>query len=260
MKSLHTKTLRLTRMLSLLLLTLLLFLLCAVNASALSADQVVDNAELLTAGEEVSLSDLLAQVRSAYNIDIAVITVTSTGGKNIQTFADTYYDTHGYGIGESRSGILLMVAMSTREYAMTTYGDAKDIFGENDFDALEDAFVSYLSDGEYYKAFAAFAEASAHAVKYDDRLTPTWIIVSLLVGIAVATIVIVCMVSKHKNVKFRRDANSYMQNDTFHLDRSRDIFLYSHVSRVAKPKNTGTGGSRGGSRGGRSHGGRSGRF
>ncbi len=234
-----------------------LCLLAALCLTALAApSRLVDNADLLTESEEISLSQTLDSLSAQYGYDFVVVTVNSLEGKHVQQYADDYYDDNGY----ADSGILLLICMTTREYAISTAGDCVEIFGESDFDSLENAFLSDLSGGYYYDAFTAFAEKSAYIIKYDKRLPPIWIFVSIGVGILVAFLVIKSMTSKHKSVKAQRGANSYMLRNTFHLDRSRNVFLYSHVSRVRKQQNNPSGGSRSGGGGGGSHGGRSGRF
>ena len=54
-----------------------------------------------------------------------------------------------------------------------------------------------------------------------------------------------------KSVRQKNDAADYVRPGSMQLTHSRDLFLYSHVSRTAKPKNTSSGGGGGGgSRGG----------
>ncbi len=238
-------------------LSLTLALTLTVFASSL---RVVDDADILSETEESELRQKLDSLSEALGTDIVVVTVSSIGDKDVKLYADDYYDDNGYGLGESYSGILLLVSLESREYAISTYGDAMDIFGESDLDSLEYAFVGLLSDGEYYEAFDTFANECEHIIKYDKRLSPIWIFISLLVGGAVGGIVVWNMVSKHKNVKMQRSAESYMLRHTFRLDRSRDVFLYSHVTRRLKPQNNSSSGGSSRSSSGRSHGGRSGSF
>ncbi len=245
-----------------LLVALLCFsLLLAVPLSASAENaHVVDEADLLTADEEARLTQKLDLISREYEQDIVVVTVNSLDGKDVQLYADDYYDDNDYGMGDTQSGILLLICMGTREYAISPYGDAIDIFDDSALDALEYAFLDYLSSGYYYDAFDAYAYECAHILKYDGRLTPIWILVALIVGVAVAWIVVGSMRSKHKSVRTQRAANSYMLRDTFRLDRSRDIFLFSHVTRTVKPKNNSSSSGGGRSSSGRSHGGRSGSF
>ncbi len=223
------------------------------GATGVQPARLRDDADLLNADEERMLLSKLDSLSEQYEQDIVVITCEHYSGANVQTAADKFFKSYG------ETGILLLVSMKTREYAISANGEAAKIFTENDMTTLENAFVGYLSDGYYYNAFNAFADKCAHIIKYDNRLSPIWIFFAVLVGIAVASLVVWKMCSKHKSVKMQSAANAYMRRDTFRLDHSRDVYLYSHVTRVRRPKNTSSGGSRSGS-GSSGTRGRSGRF
>ncbi len=223
--------------------------------------RVVDDADILTSSEESELEAKLDALVEKLGHDIIVVTVNDLGGKDIQLYAHDYYDDNGYGLGDDDSGILLLVCTSPSEYAMSTCGRAEDIFTENDFTSLENAFWDHLHNNDYYEAFDAFADECEQVIIYDNRLTPIWIVISLIVGAVVGGIVIWSMRSKLKSVKAQRGSANYMLRDTFRLDRSRDVYLYSHVTRRVKPQNNGSSSSGSGrSSSGRSHGGRSGSF
>ncbi len=247
---------------SLLTFALIILIISSFILSASAAmPRVVDGDDLLTDEEESVLLRKLDYLSEEYRQDIVIVTVKSLGGKSSKLYADDFFDDNGYGYGESRSGILLLVCLSTRDYAISTSGDAMDIFGESDLDGLEDAFVSYLSSGDYFEAFNAFADECEYIIKYDKRLSPGWILAALAFGLVTAVIVISSMCKKHKNVKSQRAANNYILRNSFNLKRSRDVFLYSTVTRRVKPQNDSSGSSgRSRSSSGRSHGGRSGKF
>ncbi len=233
----------------------------ALSAYAASP-RVVDEADILTELEEERLEAKLDELSEKYSQDIVVVTVMGLGGKDVKLYADDYFDDNGYGYGDTYTGILLLVDMVSRQYAISTCGDAIEIFGESDLDSLEDAFLYDLSNGYYYDAFDAFADECAYIIKYDKRLEPIWLIITLIVGAVIAFLTVNSMTSKHKNVKPQPSANRYMMRNTFRVDRSRDVYLYSHVTRVRRPRDNGGGGSSGRSvsSSGRSHGGRSGSF
>ncbi len=241
------------------LLCVVVMLFCVVTLSAATPEKVVDDAGILSADEEARLSAKLESVSAEYGYDIAVVTVKSLQGKTVRRYAEDYYDNHGYGVGDTKDGVLLLVCTSSREYHILTNGRAYDIFSEMDLNSLEDAFLGDLSQGNYYESFDAYADKCGYIIKYDKRLSPVWIVISLVVGAAVAGIAVWSMSSKHKSVRPQRAATSYVRRDSFELDHSRDIFLYSHITRRIKPQQNS--GGRGGSfGGGGSRGGRSGRF
>ncbi len=220
--------------------------------------RLIDDADLLTVTESQDLLSSLDEISEKYSQDIAIVTVNSLNGKTPATFAREFYENANYGFGESYSGILLLISMEQRDYYILVSGDAQNIFSEGDLNSLESAFFDHLSEGNYYEAFCAFADECEYIIKYDGKLSPVWIFISLLAGAAIAAFVIWQMVSKHKAVKPQKSANEYMLRDSFRLDRSRDVFLFSHVTRVVKPQNNSSG--RSSSSGGRSYSGRGGKF
>lgn len=238
-------------------LLVLSFVLWSPLTISAQTPRLVDGADLLSEREEADLLSALDRISEAYGMDITVVTSLTMEGVDAEAYAAHVFEANGYGDGVKPSGVILFVSMAERDYAVVALGDAYDVFSESDMDSLVDAFLEDLSDGYYYRSFSAYANRCEYIMKYDKRLTPIWIVISLIVGGLVTFFVLKSMISKHKSVKMQRTADSYMRRDTFRLDRSRDVFLYSHVTRRARPKSSSSGGGRssgGGSRG------RSGKF
>ncbi|MBS7176877.1 MAG: TPM domain-containing protein, partial [Clostridiales bacterium] len=87
-----------------------------------------------------------------------------------------------------------------------------------------------------------------------------WIAVSIAAGFVIALIIVGSMKSKLKMVRFQAGANSYLRQGSMNVTESRDLFLYRHVSRTAKPKSSSSGSSTHSSSSGRSHGGGGGKY
>ncbi len=248
---------KIKKILSVLILIFVFSMLTIVPISAESSkDYLVDNADMLTASEEEALSEKLEALSLKWGIDIAIATVESIYGMDVWDYAHDFY----YSMDYSDTGILLLISKQYRDYAIYTTLSTDEIFSEWDYSSLESAFKKYASQDRFYDSFVSFADKLDYILKYDNRLTPGWIIVAVVVGAAVAGIVIWNMIKAMKSVKPQKSADTYMLRNTFNLYRSRDVYLYSHVSRIPKPSsNSSSRGGRGGSSG-RSGGGRSGRF
>ena len=232
---------------------------------------LVDDGDLLTSGEESDLLSLLEDLSEKQQSDIAVVTVNSLNGQNAQDFADDYYDYNGYGYGSTDSGIMLVVCLPTRDYALTTHGDARDLLSDRSLDYIEDAFVSKLSNGDYYGAFKAYANMTD--ARLDEERNPTppsvspiWIPVCLLIGFSISGVIGSSRKSKLKTVALQYEANNYYNRQSLRLRRKTNNYINSTMSRI--PIHTDDGPSRGGGGGhtfhtsssGRIHGGRSGKF
>ena len=275
----------------LLLFPILLSLSLAALASENHIPYVIDNADLLTAEEESMLEQQIQSCREELQLEIVIVTTYGTDGKGVQGYADDFYDENGYGYGSSNSGILLLIDMDSREWYMSTCGDAIYIFTDYGLDALGQTILPWLSDGEYYRAFLAWLSALPSYVKayqqgspmdgfvppdaydspsgeeiyyYDDHvgIPVRPFPVGLIVGLVAAVITILVMRSQMNTAKLQKSAANYLKDGSFHLRRRSDMFLYSRVSRRAKPKNNTSGGGSSVHRssGGVSHGGRGGRF
>lgn len=249
--------------LTMVLIILLLVVAMAVPALAVSP-KIIDNADLLSHSEEAALEAEAQALVDRYGMDVVILTVASTNGRYIETYADDYYDNNGYGIGGDFSGVLLMLAMDTREWAISTCGEAIQALPDWTIDALFELMADDLSSGNYSAAFSAYLQELEDLIgHYRDRqvidagdyLRVAGI--SLAVGAAVGGVAILVMRGQMNTAKAQSGAASYLRDGSFRLNRHLDLFLYSRVSRTRRQQNSS---SVHRSSGGRSHGGGHGRF
>ena len=276
-------------------LLLLLMLILSLSVPAFSAeeplDYVEDYAGLLTNDEEEELQRWICEYITDLQLDIVIVTTYGTSGKGVQAFADDFYDQNGYGYGPTQSGILLLLDMEAREWYMSTCGDAIYIFTDYGLEQLGQQILPWLSSGDYYRAFLAwisalpsYAEAYRNGSPVDGYVPPDSyespygeeiyyyqdhvgirippFPVALIAGLIAAVVTILIMRGKMNTAKLQSGAANYLKDGSFHLRRHSDIFLYSRVTKTARPKNNTSGGGSSVHRGsgGVSHGGRGGRF
>lgn len=273
---------------------LCLILLCPVLTVHAANTKVIDDAGLLWPDQISDLEQKAQRITEAYNMDVVILTVDSLNGAYIESFADDFYDSNGYGIGENYSGVILVIAMDTREWAISTCGDAIYAITDYGIEELFEEMAWYLSDDDFYLAFDAYLDALPHYFEAFERGSPIdgWAgnyqgpgsvesgtredvvyydqeppyLLAPVIGIVLAAIVVLFMRSAMNTKRPQRSAVNYLDRNTDYL-RQRDIFLYSQVRKVRKQtQNTGGHGGHGGgssvhrSSGGRSHGGGHGRF
>ena len=218
-----------------------------VSVSAKDKDLVVDNASLLTQDQEAKLETYLAQIGDEWEYDIVIYTVEKIGVKSAHYYAEEFFDGNGYGRGDNKDGAILIISMAERDWGV--FGTEMDDY---DAEVIGENIVSYLSNGDYYEAFTAFADEVDNFKSYPFLSN---LILFFVIGLVVAFIVVSVMKNQLKSVKMAENAKDYIRKDSFILTHSRDLYLYSTVSRVARPKNTSSsGGGGGGSRGGGSSG------
>ena len=238
--------------------------------------RLVDDANLLTDIEKKDLLTMLDEISERQKLDVVVVTVNSLDGKTATEYADDFYDYNGYGYGESRDGILLLVSMEDRDWAMSTCGYAIQVFTDAGLKYMENEFVGFLSSGDYMTAFTTFAELC------DDYITEArtnkpydtnnkrkvssgsvfqYVIISIVVGSVVAAILMIIPLSKMKSVRKQAGAGNYVRNGSMVVTNSNEYFLYSNVTKTKiESSSSGGGSSTHTSSSGTSHGGSSGKF
>ena len=244
---------------------LILLLLSGTVSAAGGSPKIVDDAFLLDDGSEAYLTQQAERITDTYGVDVVIVTVDSIGARSAQDYADDYFDYNGYGIGPDYSGILLLISMEYREWAISTCGDCIRSFSDRDLDDLFDSMSYQLSSGNYAEAFGAYLnalEAQLRNDSSDDDTSPGFLsrlLIALVIGAVAGGITIGVMRSKMNTATRQSGATDYLVNGSFHLYRQQDLFLYSRTSRTRKQQNSSGGSVHRGSSG-RSHGGRSGRF
>ena len=239
------------------------------------SSRLVDNADLVLDTEEATLLKKLDEISERQQLDVVVVTVESVGDKTPTEYADDFYDYNGYGYGENRDGILLLVSMENSDWHITPMGYGITAFTDAGIEYLSEQFLDDLGDGNYAAAFTTYAEKCDEFITkaktgepFDNGNLPkepydflVWILISAVVGVVAALIITRVMKGKLKTVRFQPVASNYVRQGSMNLTNSQDIFLYTHVDRRPRPKENSSGGSSThSSSSGTSHGGGGGHF
>ena len=70
--------------------------LSVLPAFAEKSPRLVDDADLLTYSEKISLAQKLDEISERQNFDVVIVTVDSLQGKSVAAYADDFYDYGGY--------------------------------------------------------------------------------------------------------------------------------------------------------------------
>lgn len=272
--------------LSAIIFALFLSVLAAFPAFAVSdLQRLVDEAGLLTGSEGAELLAQLNEISERQQVDVVVVTVNSLEGASATEYADDFYDRNGYGFGNEGDGILLLISMEERDWAMSTSGFGITAFTDAGLAYISDMIVGDLGDGDYAWAFTAFAEMCDDYITqaktgepYDIDHLPkdplvliVFLVFSLAVGFVISLIATGIMRSKLKSVYSKTEAGGYVKKGSLNLTLKNDLYLYKDVKRREKPKeeekedNSDNTRSSGGSTthkssSGKKHGGASGKF
>ena len=253
--------------------TIMIVLLCFVSTITVYADfinpPITDSVGYLTEEQNKELSARLDKIREQYNFDIVFVSEDRLSAYDAQASADDIYDYNGYGYGENYDGILFYIADSERKYHFSVCGSGETIFNENGLAYLEKKIVPYLKKDNYYAAVKSYADHTEELLKMAAEGKPfnktqhSMKYILCVVAGALLLPLILAYFMMHKKLCAMKtavkedNAANYMKPNSMNLDFSRDIFLYSTVTKTEKPKSSSGSHT---SSSGRSHGGRGGSF
>lgn len=264
------------RILTVLFALLLCMVVVIPTFAASDLPRLVDNADLLSAGEESALLAKLNEISERQQTDVVVVTADTLDGKTPMDYADDFYDYNGYGFGADKDGVLLLVSLEDRDWWMSTTGYGITAITDAGIEYISEKFLSDLSDGDYADAFTTYAELcddfftqARSGQPYDTGHMPKQpfniarnLLIALIVGFVIALLATGVMKGKLKTVRFQSAASNYVKANSMNVTESRDMFLYTHVDRRAKPKDTDSSSGSGThtSSSGSTHGGGGGKF
>lgn len=254
------------------LLCLLITILSFSSTASAEMRRVVDNAMLLEENEAEELEAYLSEKRSEYEFDIVIVTEYYVD--DLESYADDFYDYNGYGIGEEKDGVLLLVTDNGCWLSTTGFGiDAVDPY----LSELSSDFHIAVDSNGYFDAFTQFADGVCGCVEFErERIeTEEWIddeeeffpdgeyfvdedgvyafgeemyyyrpsfspvkfiVIPLLIGLLFAFIVTIVMKNKLKSVSRKTEANDCVRPGSMRVTASYDNFLYRTTSRSLKPR------------------------
>ena len=248
--------------------SLICALLCITTFSQSTSPLIKDKADILTHNEEQELLKTLEEIRADHNFDVVILTVETLDGELAEVYADDYYDYNGY----SNDGVLLLVCPESGDGHISTSGFGITAINDAGIEYIIDNISSDLSCENYYTAFETYVNYCDDFVDraiegdpfdYDDVPKEPFsvvksIILSVIIGFVFALVIVLVMKSQLKSVKFQENASVYVKRGSMNITHSRDLFLYSRITRTPKPKDNGSSTHRSSS--GRSHGGGSFKF
>jgi uncharacterized membrane protein YgcG len=227
---------------------------------------VTDEVGLLTESENIELETMAEVASKQYGVGIYIVTVDDYQNYGTgDVFEVTYGIYHDYtmGEGENRDGIMLLLSMAERDWAMFCYGEnceyAFNSYGQAE---LENVFLDNFGDDDWYGGFKDYiTECSVYLQKAADgkpvRQSPTFgIIIATCIALYIALMIVGGIWIFMSRVAKQKTANAYIAGN-LNLTGQNDVFTYRTETRTKIESSSG-GGSSSHSGGGGS--GRSGKF
>lgn len=247
--------------LSKLFVCILAVLMVLALGSGISAENknVFDNAGLISADQAEFLDQKLSEVSGKQDCGVYIVTTSSLDGKSIQKYGDDFFLDNDLGVGNDKSGILFVVYVNgeDREFNMTTHGYAIYAFTDFGMDRIADDIIDDMANSKYALAFNRFLDRCdeyltlAHngtpvdvPVKEEKKFNPLSAAgISSVIALIISAISNGVKTGENVSVRGKETASNYIKESTFRAGRRRDTFLYSQITRTAKQKNEGKGGS-----------------
>jgi uncharacterized protein len=235
------------------------FLALFLSTPLFAQNRVVDKAGLLSAGEKVALESLMKAIAAIYNFDLVIVTEKDIGGASPMSYADDFLDKNGW---KGRDGCLFLQVTESRDYCFSTSGRGIEILNSAAFKKLESNVLYYMRNDAPAGAYRAFisdwetflaldANGRTYNFFYENNIIlmiAAWVL-SFLIGF-----IVVLVWKKQMNTALAKEqADNFIIPGSLAFTQQTDRFLYSKVTKIARPKSS-SGGSHTSSSG-RSHGG-----
>lgn len=243
-------------------LLLILTLPAAAAEGAKSGQECVqDLAGLLTYDERAELMSEARALSAEYGCGVYIVTVDDyrryTSG-SVVTCATDIFTQNEWGYGASGDGVLLLLSMAERDYALIAHGDLGNAaFTDYGKEKMADRFLRRFSDDDWYGGFSSYLKSCSKYLKMASEGEPFDVgnddgslagRIGIVAGVptVVAGIVSLGQSRKMKSVKRRTNASAYAAAAGLILRDQQDVYTHSTESRARIVSSSSGGGRSGG--------------
>ena len=250
-------------------LLLALCLVLSLGGAALASNQitmpyVTDAVGLLSNEEIMALEQQAGQIEDSYGCAPYILVV-----EDFRVYEDTYdvreagmnlYERWGLGYGPEKNGLLLMLSMAERDYALVTYGSVThQAFTDYGQEALREQFLDNFHNDDWVGGFRDYLDGCAwlleqarNGTPYDVNTAPKGFNpLILVIPLVLALVVCLVLTGQMKTAKRKTEAGDYMVPNGVEMRVVQDIFTHRTVTRqvIQQNENKGGGGTTVNSRG-----------
>ncbi len=267
-----------------LIITLLILPVYAENPDA-QKPLFCDRANLIESnGDSAAIENMLQSIKEKFALSIVILTVDDMDGYAPEGFADSYYHAEGYpedglifmlsmaerdwavvGQGEGEiyfpNFVIDEIMADTLAYlGNDDYFTAFTVFVELcGYYRSEEYALSGICGGQGDDQYGDYGDSTygEYGGTYGDDLYTDrsekyefplgkYMLISIFAGLIIGLITVLVMRSQLKSVRFAKNAAGYIESGSFKLTESRDLFLYSTLSKTPRQQSRGGGTSVGG--------------
>lgn len=228
----------------------------ALASSQITMPHVTDAVGLLSNEEIMALEQQAGQIEDSYGCAPYILVV-----EDFRVYEDTMdifeagmnlYERWELGHGPEKNGLLLILSMAERDYALVTYGSVTHrAFTDYGQDALCEQFLDNFRNDDWAGGFRDYLDGCAwlleqakNGTPYDvdtapKGFSPLILVIPLVLALAVCLV----LTAQMKTAKRKTEAGDYMVQGGAEMRVVQDIFTHRTVTRqVIQSENKGGGG------------------
>ena len=239
---------------TLLVMLILLLNLLVLPVQASENQFVFDEAILLTTPKAGELDRIASDVSTRYGCGVYIVTLLdySEYGIDVRSAAENFFLAHDLGLGSDGNGVLLMLSMLERDYALIAHGSIGNAaFTDYGKDILSEAFLDDFRYDSWAAGFADYISVSEELLHAASTGTPVdvgqgsetglTLLMILLIPALIAGIACGVMAASMKTARRKSHANDYSKG--VQITGRHDRFITRTVVRQ-KIESSSSGGTR----------------
>lgn len=235
---------KMKKYLSVILLAMMLLVSALPAFAAAGTDTLVyDTASILDTEDAAWLETEAQKILKDYGLAVYIVTVPSmNGATDAYEYAKGIYKENDFGAGSEKSGIMLMLSMEARDYALIAYGEGNTVLTDYGNEHMSEGFLDYFGDDDWMGGFKNYLEtANDYCYKYYvegqayDAPSASEIAGRVCLGIAfigapiIALISVLVMYAGMNTARENDHADNYVAGEGIHINNRVDDYLYSTV-------------------------------
>ncbi len=147
------------KVLSIFVVSFVLWSLLTLNSFAFVNTRIDDSADLFTESEESMIAESILDYSLQTEYSVIVLSTDYAMGKSSQQYADDYFDNLIVSEGWEEKGILFLIDMDNREVCISTMGECISVYA-NAIDHVIDSGYNELVDGNYSECITLMVSAA----------------------------------------------------------------------------------------------------
>lgn len=114
-----------------------------------------DLADVLTPEQEQSLTGMCEQIKRSTSVEIAVVTVKTTGGEGPVLYGARMGEKSGIGKRDKDNGVVILYSVEENERAISTGRGIESVLPDGKVGTIGRRSVKYFEEGNPYKGFTS---------------------------------------------------------------------------------------------------------